>query len=470
MRTEVIETGYVPNDKQLLAHARAEKLVMYGGAVGGGKTVFLVNELIQLCLDFPGNRVYFCQHELVTFMANCYPKLMEYLPFKLVKRHDHQRREVTFINGSMLAYGGLRPSGADRDLSRVKGSDWGAFGIDEASETQERYANMLIRSLRLRLPGGGRPYYKALFTSNPEDCWLKYWFIDEGYLVEPGVFKIKGKPNRVFVQARIDDNSGNLPDDYRETMLESFRDTPGWVNRYIEGNWDALGEDHYNVFPYRAVRAALERDIGPADEINEPTEAGVDVARLGADDSIIALRRGNKISIASRIQGRHSTGRLREELDRIAAEYGPIIYRVDSTGVGGPIADWLREERMFDGKEGRPTVEDWVAGSSEDVDQTRFSNRKTQDAWLFREALLKDDCQLDLPSGEEAHEVRNGELAGQFTSFRYKRVNERLVKLETKDEMRRRGARSPDMAEAVIMACSGMVNGVKKAPLEIMFM
>jgi len=456
LKTKVIDNGYIPNEKQLLAHGRPEKLVMYGGAVGGGKTIWLINELLQLCIDFPGNRVYFCQHELVTFMTNCFPKLMEYLPPALIKRHDRQRREIEFINGSMLAYGGLRPSAAERDLSRVKGSDWGAFAIDEASETQEKYVNMLIRSLRLKLPGGGRPYYKALFSSNPEDCWLKYWFIDGGYIVEPGIFKVKGKPNRVFVQARIDDNAMNLPDDYRETMLESYRDTPGWVSRYIDGNWDSLGEDNYNVFPYRALRAAQGRDAGLIELIDSPIEAGVDVARLGADDSVIALRKGPKIWVAARIQGRHSTGKLREELDRVAAEFAPSMYRIDSTGVGGPIADWLREERDMDGKGDNPRVEDWVAGGTEGIDKERFVNRKAQDAWLFREELMKDGCNIDLPKGEEALSIRSGELAGQFTSIRYKRMSEKLIKLETKDEMRKRGARSPDIAEAIIMACSGL--------------
>jgi len=445
---KVVTLDYVPNPKQRIAHVAPEMFLLFGGAVGGGKSVFLINELQQLCLEYPGNRVYLCQHELATFMANVYPKLQTFLAHSAIDHHDRSQRIYTYRNGSQLCYGGLRPSGSDRELSRVKGSDWGAFGIDEASETREEFANMLARSLRLQLPDGGRPRYRALFTSNPEECWLKQWFIDESYPDGPeGRFKVKGKPNRVFIQSRISDNAGNTPPEYEEILLESFRDTPGWKARYLDGNWDSLGEDQYNVFPYTVIKAAQARH---ADVTDAPIEAGVDVARLGSDDSVVALRQGNIVWIEARIQGRHRIfPELYDTVKRIQEGFGVSIWRIDSTGVGGGLADKMIEDGL--------NVVEWVAGSTEEVDKERYLNRRAQDAWELRRLLSADGCKLQLPVGDDAKEERHGELCGQFTSMRYTRASEKKIKLESKNDMKRRGARSPDLAEAIIMACAGLV-------------
>lgn len=448
-RQRIVQLDYEPNEKQSLAHAASEMFILYGGAVGGGKTVYLINELQQLCLEFPGNRVYLCQHELATFMANVYPKLISFLAHSAVVHHDRSRRVIRYQNGSELCYGGLRPSGNDRELSRVKGSDWGAFGVDEASETQEMFINMLIRSLRLRLPSGKRPRYRGLFTSNPEDCWVKSWFIDESYRDESwpdGLFKIKGKPNRVFVQARIHDNEQNLPGAYVSRMMESFRDTPGWKSRYIDGNWESIGEEQFNVFPYATVRAAQARTAATVDE---PIDVGIDVARLGSDDSVIAARQGDRIWVENRIQGRHRLFPDVWDAVRTFRDGNQVkTFYIDSVGVGGGLADKMIED-------GFPVTE-WVAGSTEGVDKERYSNLRTQASWELRKILQADGCKIQLPSGEEAKEAQNGELCGQFTSIRYERMSDKKIKLESKLTMKRRDARSPDLAEAIIMACSGL--------------
>jgi hypothetical protein len=50
-----IELPYKPTGRQSRAHAVMERFVLYGGAVGGGESVWLCNEGIQLSLDYPGN-------------------------------------------------------------------------------------------------------------------------------------------------------------------------------------------------------------------------------------------------------------------------------------------------------------------------------------------------------------------------------------------------------------------------------
>ena len=47
---------YEATPRQAAFHAAPEKFRLYGGAMGGGKTVALCAEAIALSCDYPGNR------------------------------------------------------------------------------------------------------------------------------------------------------------------------------------------------------------------------------------------------------------------------------------------------------------------------------------------------------------------------------------------------------------------------------
>ncbi|GAG54582.1 unnamed protein product [marine sediment metagenome] len=75
---------YTPHARQLEAHKREEKYMGVGGAMSGGKSRFGCAEMIQLCLDYPGNRVGIFRKNrsvlkrttMVSFFAICPPDLI----------------------------------------------------------------------------------------------------------------------------------------------------------------------------------------------------------------------------------------------------------------------------------------------------------------------------------------------------------------------------------------------------------
>ena len=240
---------YKPFAQQRLAHTADERYVLYGGAFGGGKTIWLVNEVIQLSLDFPGNVGYLSRHELPSFRRSVLIELERYIHPAILLQH-HQTENYFKINTSSytrqdtppsyIYYGGLGDDKAG--LSRLTSMTLGWFGIDQADETSEAHFNMLAGRLRLKLPN---ILYKGLLTCNPSPGWLKQKFIEQ---------KLN---DHIFIQSLPKDNPF-LPVDYESGLRKIY--PPEWVKAMLEGDWNALEGGNF-LFPYAQIRLAVNREL-----------------------------------------------------------------------------------------------------------------------------------------------------------------------------------------------------------------
>jgi len=405
---------YKPTKKQALAHEAPEMYLLFGGAMGGGKSAFLANEGIRLSLKYPGNRGYLCRHENVTFKKTTLLTLEKFLPGELIRRHHKSDQYYELINGSFIYYGGLKPTQSDKPIDRIKSMDLGWFGIDEATETQEEYFLILSSRLRLNLPG---IKYYGLLATNPEPGWVRHRFIEQSL------------PGHRFIPALPGENPYN-PSDYEDRLRTLF--PPEWIKRYLEGDWDIMTEGNY-IFPYKWIKMAVERNL----EESSPCELGVDVARYGGDENIIARRRGPVVRIVH-ISAFVSTMQTVGETALVIDEEKPETTRVDTVGVGGGVYDRLEEQNY--------RVEEFVSGA-EAQDKERFLNLRAEAHWLFRERLEKGD--VDLPDDPQ--------LIAELSGIRYKIRSDKKIQAESKEDMKKRGLKSPNRSDAVIMAFIGKV-------------
>ncbi|MCX6575360.1 MAG: hypothetical protein NTV82_03080 [Candidatus Aminicenantes bacterium] len=206
-------------------------------------------------------------------------------------------------------------------------------------------------------------------------------------------------------------------------MREVFPDD--WQARFIEGDWSAF-EGTSNVFPYQAIQAAVERDLPEG----RPVELGVDVARYGDDESVIAVHKGPVGRIKKTFK-KNDLMQLTGETIRAKAEDNAEAMKVDADGMGGGVVDRLREQ-------GHEVVE--IHGGGRADNPEKFKNMKAEIHWAFRDRLIAGD--IDLPDDLE--------LKAQLTSITYRVASSGQLEITPKEEMKRKGLKSPDRAEAMI--------------------
>jgi len=416
---------YKPEPKQIVAHMAPERYVLFGGAMGGGKSAWICAEAIQLSLDFPGNRGYLCRWENTSFVKTTMVELEKFLPPECILKHNKSDRVIELVNGSRIYYGGLRSNEADKPLDRLKSMTLGWFGIDEASEVTEDSFNLLSSRLRLQIGAKNSLPYKGLLTSNPEPGWVMHRFVENTF------------PDHVFIPSLPEDNS-HLPDDYVEGLRAVF--PPDWVKAYLEGDWHAnLGTGERHVFPYMWVKRASHTRLG---HTYEPVELGVDPGR-GGDESVVVVRRGPyaEILFAERMR---DTALLDAVVLEAIEKYDPEAVKVDVAGLGGPIYD-----RLATHPKAKPLMREYNGGTSP-MNKERFARLRSETHFQLRERFHEGN--ISIPSDTK--------LLSELVAIRYTIQSDRRIYVETKEEMRRRGVKSPNRADALMYAFAEGTVGV----------
>ena len=197
------------------------------------------------------------------------------------------------------------------------------------------------------------------------------------------------------------------------------------------------------IVPRSLLMDAVERQFEP---VGEATLA-CDVARFGADKTVGYRRQGNVCRLVWKSQGR-DTQQVAGHL-KAMAEDDPDVTAiiVDDTGVGGGVTDRLNEENVAGG---RVRIVAFNGG-----EKARRADRYVNaiaEAWLelgqaFRDGMIDID---DNPS-----------VIAQLSARRYTVQGDRRIKLESKDDFKKRSTGgSPDDADALAMCWSAPGPGV----------
>jgi hypothetical protein len=187
-----------------------------------------------------------------------------------------------------------------------------------------------------------------------------------------------------------------------------------------------------------SVQAAVERTIETKDiSTRMPRLMGVDVARQGDDSSSVIMRHGRKIIEMADGERVHryrirDTRQLCLRVSNLIVENYPDIVFVDGVGLGGGVVDDLR---ML----GHDNIVEVLAGGKAS-DPKVFLNKRIEMWDRMRQwidvADIPDDPQLiiDLTTPEFDFQIKS-----------------ELMKLESKADMKKRGADSPDSGDALAL-------------------
>ena len=201
----------------------------------------------------------------------------------------------------------------------------------------------------------------------------------------------------------------------------------------------ALADDD-TLIAAELVDSAVTRDVTV--RMTEPLIFGVDVARFGSDRTALCKRRGNAVLEIKSWGGLD----LMQTVGQVVHEAkldNPAEICVDTIGLGSGVADRLREMGL--------NVRDVNVAESSAMNPN--AARLRDELWMSVKDWLGTRA-VKLPKDEA--------LRHELVAPRYTFTSAGKVVVESKDSMRKRGMRSPDLADALCLTFAGqaaMVGG-----------
>jgi len=213
-----------------------------------------------------------------------------------------------------------------------------------------------------------------------------------------------------------------------------------------------LGEfpvsDDDTIIPFDLVEAALHRDVSTSK--TAPIIWGVDCARFGRDRSTLAKRQANRLLEPIRwwvkLDTMEVAARVKLEWDNTPVAQRPLEINIDVIGLGAGVVDRLREL-------GLPARGINVSESPSLSDKERYANLKAELWFKGRQWFAARDCAIpDVYGGNRVRDGSIGDFVAELTTVKYRfRKGSQKIEAESKDDLKKRGMDSPDLADAFIL-------------------
>lgn len=451
----------LPGPQTDALNSQADEL-FYGGSAGGGKTDLLLGAALT-------------RHHTSIIFRREYPQLkaMVHRSRSLIGKLGHlnaQAFEWRLNDGRLLEFGACAH---DYDVVRFQGRPHDLVCFDEVTNFLKDQVIFLAGWCRPAVFDNRYQRCRVIMTGNPPTTpegrwvveefapWLEQgfkdpaepgelrWYVREDdrlvWLRNPEPIRLKDgtavKPrSRTFIPARVDDNPELVKAGYKATLQglpEPLR------SQLLYGDFNiGLQDDPWQVIPTAWVQAAQARWSSEGSREQPQTHLGVDVARGGEDRTILARRHGTWFGPLLKVKGsRTPDGLTVAGLVRSNCDSKHVAVHIDIIIVGAAVYDILRSqgEGVF-----RPVDFRGKTLARDKSGQLGFANVRAWAYWQLREALdPRFGAGLALPPDPE--------LLADLTSVHWQQSG-RGIQIEDKEDVIKRLGRSPDLADAVVLA------------------
>ena len=226
--------------------------------------------------------------------------------------------------------------------------------------------------------------------------------------------------------------SPRVSDEYVAEMASRYGEDSNAFRVRVLGEFPRSDDD--TMIPMELIESARQRDVAGnpyADVI-----WGLDVARFGSDSSALCKRQGNIVIETPRrwknLDLMQLTGAVVAEYESLEEKDRPAEILVDSIGLGAGVVDRLIEL-------GLPAR--GINVSESPSFGTKYRNLRAElwakaKAWLERrDCFLPDDSQL----------------VSELATVRYKFASNGKLQIESKEDLKKRGLKSPDVADSFVL-------------------
>lgn len=232
-------------------------------------------------------------------------------------------------------------------------------------------------------------------------------------------------------------DSNRVANEYCQRLIRQYGEDSDVVRVRVYGEFPKTEAD--GLIALELVEAASNRELEPVGEL----VIGVDVARFGDDETVIQPRIGAcalKPEISRKANLMATVGRIVRKVTELmtAHKLNRATINVDDDGVGGGVTDRLRE--VFAEKNLRVTVNGCHNGGK--AHDPHYANWATETWFALRDRFVSGD--ISIPRDEV--------LTAQLSTRKYQLTSSDKLILEDKRSYKRRCSRSPDRADALVLA------------------
>jgi len=366
------------------------------------------------CKKYPNQYVWFIRNEYIDLKDSTMRDFEKYFNVEIPSD-----RNFPFPNKSMIAF----RHGGEVTLNNLKNVNLSAAFIEQSEEFETDEQFQMLRG-RIRNPDA--PYNQICLVANTNGHnWIwKLW---------------KNKPpseEYQLTEATSFDNEENIPRKTIEDWRVMETEAPNQYQRYIMNSWEEAGGDDY-LFTWELLN--ISRNL-KFPNISQKTIIGNDVARFGDDKTAFTAIRdtGNGRWEQFRCEGyekkdtRWTFGRYVDMRRKIQAHFGVI----DDDGIGGAVTDSCKEIGL-----------DVVAfhANEKPKDEDMYVDKRAEGYFTLKDLII-DQLLKIIDDEEQMDELLT-------IRFKYKKGKRCIV---SKDEMRKEGLKSPNKADALMMAVSAI--------------
>ncbi len=311
---------------------------------------------------------------------------------------------LNVANGSDFLFKGLRNN--TQNIKSIEGIDYA--WVEEAQTVTDESINVLTPTIR-------KLGSKLIYTFN------RLNELDPIYqrLV------IQERPKTLVINANYDVamKYGWLgPEQIDEIEFDKANNPEMYAHKWLG---EPLSQAEMSILARSAVIDSMQRDIEDDGQII----IGVDVARMGNDRTVFWKRKGLK-TIDSRIYTKLRTTDVCDRLEMFVDNDKKVQLKIDDTGVGGGVTDEMMK-RGYNVKA--------INFGAKAKDDNKYPNLISEAWFEFGELLPKAQLPMDR------------DLLMELSTREWKQDNKGKRRIQSKDDYKKLGFKSPDLADACII-------------------
>lgn len=457
-----IQIQLKPFYKQHLAYELLKdgttSFLLYGGGAEGGKSWLGAEWLLTNCLMYPGTKWFIGRNELKRLKSSSFATYKKVCAHHGITadtwRLNGQDNYIEFVNpdsGKFDGYGSridlldLKFLPSDPLFERFGSTEYTGGWIEEAGEIHFLAFDVLkARVGRWRNEEYGLNPAKILITCNPKQNWLyrifyKPWkknILPDGY---------------AFIQALYKDNPHTAEE--AEKRLDLISD-PTMRMRLKLGLWEYATGDN-SLLDYDSIvdlfTNTLAESLYPASSPVKYFTA--DVARHGSDKIVFGDWNGLELYKVKWKQDRGIDQTSQDVRDELRSERIPFSHAIaDDDGVGGGVVDNVRGIKGFVGN----STPIKVRGKKEN-----YKNLRSQCGFMLAEKIMNHEVAITAKLDELTKEMIIEDLQ---QLKRKETLDETVLQLIPKDEIKQALGRSPDFSDMMLMRMYFELSSAKSVP------